>query len=218
MEWTPEAIAAITNGRAAGKSYGQIANELGATKNMVLAKSRRLRLPPPPPTENLSNQPSRYPPWDAETSARFAHEWTTRDDISRGDVARAFGVSEDVARNRAAAMCLRRPPYRQQKRTKPVVVDRPLSLRPRLRTVPPAPKLVFVAPVVAPPLSRDGVPLVFLPRPPRACCWPMWGHKEAPTHVYCDAPTDRTYCEEHCAIAYEGRVRRGTEFVFAGLR
>lgn len=50
---------------------------------------------------------------------------------------------------------------------------------------------------------------------PRAkmCLWPAWGHHEAPTHVYCDAPTMVTrdhrgdakvhvYCAAHHRIAY----------------
>ena len=42
------------------------------------------------------------------------------------------------------------------------------------------------------------------------CCWPMWGHREPATHVYCGAErpdAGQRYCDEHQAKAFV-QVRR----------
>lgn len=221
MDWTDEQRATLRAGREAGKSYNTIAKELGCSKSAAIGMGQRLGLPSANPTgARLPNTNIRYKPWDAETTAQFITAWTTRDDINRATIARMFGVSEETAKNRSVALGITRCVHQSQQpgpRREAAAAMRAKIVRhiapPRLTIVPSAPK-----PVITAPLSRDGVPLVFVPRPPRACCWPMWGNREAPTHVYCDAPSDGTYCAAHRAVAYVGRVRRDTEFVFAGLR
>lgn len=42
MSWTPEKQSALLAGIAAGKSRGQIAEELGMTRNAVIGKADRL--------------------------------------------------------------------------------------------------------------------------------------------------------------------------------
>lgn len=68
----------------------------------------------------------------------------------------------------------------------------------------PAPASTPPAPPPAPPAT------VFRERRPGCCRWPMWGDRERPTHVYCEAPTvpgtwPEGYCPRHQAIARQNR-------------
>jgi hypothetical protein len=40
------------------------------------------------------------------------------------------------------------------------------------------------------------------------CCWPLWGNKGKPTHLYCgqERQPGAVYCPKHYARAYVGRV------------
>jgi GcrA cell cycle regulator len=60
-----------------------------------------------------------------------------------------------------------------------------------------------IAPVAPEPAVR------FQPRRPAQCCWPLWGDKERPTHVYCVAQANpgKPYCTEHQTLAYVRPVR-----------
>lgn len=68
-------------------------------------------------------------------------------------------------------------------------------------------------------LPRPATPAGGFSRP--GCCrWPMWSHRERPSHVYCEAPishrrdgTPRAYCAEHAAIAFTDKVERDPDHV-----
>lgn len=77
-----------------------------------------------------------------------------------------------------------------------------MSPPPIIRRFNPGRRLPPVIPAAAPE-AEPAAPVVFKPRRPGACCWPMWGTVK-PTHVYCDADTvlGRVYCEKHCGMAY----------------
>lgn len=77
-----------------------------------------------------------------------------------------------------------------------------IAQRPVIRRFNPARRFPPVIPV-ATPEAGTATTVVFQPRRPRACSWPMWGTTR-PTHVYCDEDTvqGRVYCGKHCATAY----------------
>lgn len=36
------------------------------------------------------------------------------------------------------------------------------------------------------------------------CCWPLWGHRDRPSHIYCEKPVrlGRVWCPAHCEIGF----------------
>lgn len=62
---------------------------------------------------------------------------------------------------------------------------------------------VRLPPVIPTSVDIDLAPVVFRPRRPRQCLWPLWDNGR-PTHVYCGgaASEGRPYCETHHKIAH----------------
>ncbi len=91
----------------------------------------------------------------------------------------------------------RRPRVRKQvnaRRMASVAAPAPLKAVP-LHIVPDAPAI-------------DRPATVFRSPRPGCCTWPMWGDRERPTHVYCDAPAGGKlrWCPQHMALGTSKRV------------
>ena len=55
---------------------------------------------------------------------------------------------------------------------------------------------------------------VMVPETRHGCRWPMWGHKEPPTHLYCGARRGQwfsSYCPAHHALAFISPALLGAE-------
>lgn len=131
--------------------------------------------------------------WDAVQQAKLQELWQLRDAAgqplySRAAIAEMLGITRNaligrLARCYAAGMMQRRAPEPLQRRgqQKPL---QPLSVPP--------------ATIYRPPATP----------PPRACQWPLWGHRERPrAPVFCEAPAVRgaPYCQPHVNLAVSRR-------------
>lgn len=146
---------------AEGHSTAEIGRRMGLTKNAVVGRVHRLKLPPrPSPMLSRGGDTARHVP-------------------TRG----AAELAKAVARATAASGIPARAPC-----AGPAGVASPAELPPAA-LVAPRPEALSVQP-------RGG------------CCWPMWGHKQRPTHEYCGRPRSfradgvpRPYCAAHAAKA-----------------
>lgn len=198
-DWTNDDRRRLEELWATGLSAEKIGRQIGRSKNSVIGQAHRMRLPARAAVVVRKTEPL------DEAKTKLARTlWHDRKDLSIPDIARLLGVTVDVLRGKAFRMHWPARGFAKSYRiasTKTIVA-------------PPADALPFM---MAPASSA----IVFKPRPPRACCFPLWGHNERPTHRYCDgmAVAGRAYCSEHAAIAYTTRVaqapRDNSEFKFA---
>jgi len=177
-----------------GLSAEKIGRQLGFTKNAVLGKARRLRLTP-----RAAVVVRKAEPMDAAKTELARIMWHDRKELSVPDIARILGVSIDVLRGKAFRLNW---PARGFAKSYRVAVAKTITVPPATDAAQP----FFLTP------PSDGV--VFKPRPPGACCWPLWGHNDKPTHRYCDGPSlvGMTYCPEHASVAYAGTAATGGRF------
>ena len=198
-DWTNDDRRRLEELWATGLSGEKIARQIGRTKNSVLGQAHRMRLPARAAVVVRKTEPL------DEAKTKLARTlWHDRKDLSIPDIARLLGVTVDVLRGKAFRMHWPARGFAKSYRiasTKTIV----------------APAADAIPFMMAPASSA----IVFKPRPPRACCFPLWGHHERPTHRYCDgmAVAGRAYCGTHAAIAYTTRVaqapRDNSEFKFA---
>lgn len=199
-DWTDDDRRRLEELWATGLSGEKIARQIGRTKNSVLGQAHRMRLPGRTPAVVRKTEPL-----DAEKTELARVMWHERKAMSIPDIARALGVTVDVLRGKAFRLNW---PARGFAKSYRIAAAKTIVAAP-------------VTPEAQPFIMAPPVSIVFKPRPPRACCWPMWGHNERPTHRYCDgmAVAGRAYCGEHAAIAYTTRVaqapRDTSEFKFA---
>lgn len=195
FEWDDRSLARLRQLWEEGLSAAKIGREIGTTKNAVVGKAHRLRLSASPSavvrkTESL----------DAAQTEVARAMWHDRTDLRIEDIARILGVTVNVLRGKAFRMSWAprgMPVSRRGETVKTITVLAPTTDTPEPFLLPP--------PVAVP---------TFKPRPPGACCWPMWGHGSAPSHQFCDAPSvvGRPYCPEHASIAYSRTVPSGERF------
>lgn len=194
--WTPELDARLRTLWADGMSTPRIGATLGCGKNAAIGRAHRLDLA------------ARTSPVRKAPDGRLAIE-VVREGLASGltqrEIARRSGLARQTVGRRAerlrgdvvAEPAVTLPPLPSARTSAPVVaVVTSLRLSP----------MHAAADIVVPPATPTPV---FKPRPPGACCWPMWGRVK-PTHVYCDASTvpGRVYCEAHCRKAYSRREDR----------
>jgi len=61
FSWSPETLQLLLAGWASGKSTAEIGRDVGCSKNIVVGKARRLKLPPRPSPIRASGEKSAYP-------------------------------------------------------------------------------------------------------------------------------------------------------------
>lgn len=163
--------------------------------------------------------------WDTEAVILLRDLWARGD--STAAIGREFGVSKNAIVRKARRLDLdaRPSPIRRDPGHQPA----PISESARQRTIPRAtlpplasesPALPQVAHRPLPPVAREQ-PLHDAPRPViatpapkptptpmprfdgRSCCWPI-GMPKTPVFRFCDdrAVLGRSYCAEHCKLAF----------------
>ena len=195
MDWTDETIERLRTLWAEGHSTEEIGRRMGVSKNAIVGKAHRLRLPSRPspirkqPYQDISDR-------DAEITRMSANG------MSIVAIAAHYKMSSKTV-------------HRVLKRGGPRVSLRGIQTLPRLSSLdapPPDPRRTYVQGNRLPPVRivepPPPPPVRLEPRPIGAsCCWPF-GDPRTPSFRFCDVPIERgaTYCAEHRAIAYE-RVR-----------
>jgi GcrA cell cycle regulator len=162
---------------ATGMSAKAIGVAMGRSKSSIIGRAHRL---------DLEGRPSPIRPF---TSA---------------------GECAPSARHAEGAPSARHAEGAPSARRKAASGDAPPNLRARNA---PAPKVTLppiqrTEPPLAPPREAPQAPVViFKPRPPARCTWPMWGAKtkfdDDGNPLLCGDPaTEGPYCEEHRKVAF----------------
>jgi hypothetical protein len=148
---------------------------------------------------------SRPPEWIAKALALW------KQGLSQTQI----GAELSVTKNVIAGICHRhnfppRPkPEGETAKSGPVKGGRShkKSARPPAASI--APALISAPVAAAEPTPAAAPKIAFKPRAKAACCWPMWGHHERPTQIFCDEDALATgpYCQEHHSIAYRPAER-----------
>lgn len=159
--------------------------------------------------------------WDEEAVKQLRALWFQ--EISTAEIGRRMGLSKNAIVGKAGRLDLpARPSPIRRDPSKPAL---PPGMRQRQQragktTLPPLrlidapprptpPKPVFLAP--PPPL------VVFKPRSPSTCCWPI-GEPGTRTFRFCDdvSIAGKPYCGEHAKIAYIRRSREDEPVAWRG--
>ena len=165
--------------------------------------------------------------WTSDEDHVLRRLWA--DGLSAKNIADKLGCTKNAIIGRAHRLQLpQRPSPIKARDGQPIVTrtkivaDKPVKVMETQHTrepvakrpvPPPRPAVPRLAP--APLLPRlERLPLK-APTPNKfsgpTCHFPMWGNKQRPTHVYCDAPRleGKAYCLQHAARCFEpGRHRR----------
>jgi len=204
MEWTELMLTELCQRWAAGEKASQIGSAIGVSKNAVVGKAHRLYLPARP--SPISNPLSK----------------DTRDDIDRRlqggeaprEIAAALGISNRYVGQRADKVLQQGPiaklgavaSHSPRSEAKPAAVSVALRIDVAAAKKFEVPPSSIAAKRVEPsPQAPRPAPAATAIGSSQGCCWPMWGFRENPTHVYCDAPRSdpaKPYCAKHCADAF----------------
>lgn len=164
--------------------------------------------------------------WDKAAIGRLTSLWAAGH--STAEIGRQMGVSKNSVVGKAHRLDLPARPspirsrsgvpsadqiFRRQKVTLPPLesLDLPADC-PAQPTRPLVVKPRVTPPQVVVPLPEPA--LVFTAAPSRPCCFPMWSHRERPTHIFCDGPgiPGRPYCPTHAALAFV-RTSQASPFI-----
>ena len=203
----------LTEMWAAGFPASRIAAELGTTKNAILGKAHRLKLP------------GRSMPIQARAPSTSKATTTTWADQGRVDVLKAMwaqgasvrmiatrlGVSRHAVFNKAKALGLpRRGTFKLDAR-EPMASEPSPSSHADTERRDDQDDCQSAAgsedsPSSSAPLTPPTPPAVASSRSAAGCRWPLWNDQEQPTHVYCGASVSRkwpgVYCDAHRARAF----------------
>lgn len=213
--WRPEEDARLRALWADGLSTNAIAAALGRSKNSVIGRAHRLKLPArPSPIERKAAAWTIAEAVEALRCGVPAHEAAKKAGVSTSTLQRRgweAGVNRDTRDTRKT---LPSPGARMIEGAKQaaVMVAQPLRAAALAavaagKTLDEAGRIAGAHPStvaewarqagVKPPAPVRMIAPAEPPAPARpspapytrpVCCWPMWGDKEAPTHRYCDAP------------------------------
>lgn len=198
MEWTDEAVAELRRLWAEGLPTKAIGAALRLNKNQVIGKAHRLDLPGRGSPIKSVGQKAAPKPNPSPTSTLLPLPSLKEAENLNGRI-----VTMRANGGPPARIALGLPVtavYKRAARNRGNLVSPPVPGTPRRRTS--VEPLTPAPPPPEPEIDRlAGV--VFKPRPPGACCWPLWGTARI-THRYCGAPADarRSYCDQHARIAY----------------
>ncbi len=182
-DWNHAALERLRALWAEGHSTAEIGRRMGMSKNAIVGKAHRLDLPGRP--SPIRGNGTTAPPTPSKTMRREAAVAALKlTKIPQREAAVPTTPKSRPSDRRAVA----------EVRAKPGI-GRPEAVAKIAAGESPAP-------ISAPPAAP--LPVVFKPRPPGGCCWPMWGNRQRPTFVYCHAtrPAGRIYCDVHARIAY----------------
>jgi GcrA cell cycle regulator len=195
-----------------GLSSPKIGKAMGFSKNAIIGMAHRMNLNARPPAIKTGKKPS---DWPADKKAAFVLMWENEPHLTRQEMGDRLGCSLAAIIGHQRRMGLQ-PRVQQSWKTR--ATTRPTLLK---KTTERTPKAVSVAPSTPATEAPEPFFLASLPtatvsntRPPGACCWPLWGHNERPTHRYCDGPSlvGMAYCPAHASVAYAGTAATGGRF------
>ena len=187
--WSIERVALLRELWDEGLSTAAIGRRLGTSKNAVIGKAHRLKLPRRP-----SPLVRHSPGWTEERVEQWkrlqAMRWSQR------SIARSLGVSQSWLQKSAHKLGLADINVRP---------SRPRITLPPLRSVEVAVKSTPV-PREPTPLPREPTPLFKPATSFGQCCWVLSNRR------YCDEPitTRGPYCDGHRQVAYRPKVDRRT--------
>ena len=121
--------------------------------------------------------------WSEADDATLRTLWA--EDHSTAEIGRRMGRTKNAVCGRAGRITC--PPRLNILTNTQVLVRKNSAKKPRADVVakmPPVPPLLQIKPTGK-----------------KKCQFPQWGMGRA-THVYCNAPTGRTYCASHAALCY----------------
>ena len=194
--WSPEEDARLRGLWDEGHSTAEIARRMGRTKNSVVGRVHRLAFPARPspiqPKRPISVAPARIRRNSAaEVRAAWARQKQHQQGATRAPVQPGrWGIHPGLAALPIPAEA------GDPGRSGPAgMVDLDRATGRSSLTLPPAEAI-----------PRLGV---FSGRQDEGCRWPMWGHAERPTQVFCCGPrwvredgTKAAYCDRHAARAF----------------
>lgn len=196
-----------------GHSGAEIARRMNTTKNAVVGRAHRMQLPSRP-------SPIGLPKRELDDTQREQLAQMIGKGFTRDQAAAVLRVGRDVVSREAKRLGLGGAPHRGTRSAASLDRARECTAGVRAaRAAAPVAQAVPAAPPFLPPRLTKG-----LPAGGRGCRWPMWGDREKPTQVFCDAPACRgPYCAEHGARAFTsawaaepGHERRPGGFVLGG--
>lgn len=189
MTWTAERIDELTRLWSEGQSASAIGKQLGISKNAVVGKAHRLKLPSRP-------SPIRKQEAGTSTPARKRSESLAMPARSEDSGEQAETVPQAPAQASQDGTASTAPPPRTAEMPQPAKARTPRANAPK-RPEPVTRKL---------PQVEAGVSN-------RTCQWPI-GDPSQPDFHFCESPAapGRPYCAEHCAMAYITRSKdKGSE-------
>lgn len=187
-EWTAEHVNVLKSKLAEGRSFTEIANEIGTTKSAVSAKAFR---------DNLSL-------WTDEATAMLRELWAD-ENMSAAHIASALSkqFGGTFGRNAVLGKVHRLGLPNRNK----VVPAKPRRV-PTLRRPPRASKRAVVVPAPVPDILDADIPFgqrrSLLELTSKTCKWPV-GNPSMPGFFFCGAdPVEgKSYCACHAARAYQ---------------
>ena len=190
MNWTPEQISELRRLWAEGLSTARIGREIGVSKNAVIGRARRMKLP---------RRQDPVSPMDPEKRARIIE--LIRSGLTNAAVADLVGSNHTTISDFRQAYGLPRSPGATRlrvARSEPVTKP-PKQARPQMMT------FIRRVDVPEPPVRPAPLPVVLKFR--GNCQYPLWTVR--PDGRYCDAPAieGKPYCPDHYKICYVQHVR-----------
>lgn len=191
MEWTAAVIANLRQLWADGHSTAEIGRRLGCSKNAVIGKARRMKLP---------RRQDPVSPMDQAKKTRIIE--LIRSGLTNAAVADLVGSCHTTISDFRQAHNLPRSPGATRLRAvrpDPVRINPPKQARP--------PMITFIRRVDAPDAPVRPAPLPVALQFRGNCQYPLWTNK--PNGRYCDAPAilGRSYCSKHYQRCYVQRVK-----------
>lgn len=211
--WPKEKVAAFVRqwtDRSLGRPlrFDEIATTLNITPAAVREAARRMALlnPEELAVRGMPRPVSTLPPLASSVAREEAETGASPAAPAPAAPAPAAAPGDAPGRAPVDPAIVRRGPFRVggavQARARGDGPQDDRTWRVGRRLAPVAPTAADAAPAPRP------APTVIPSAGGRTCCWPLWGHRDRPTHRYCGDPIDAThgltepYCAEHRAIAW----------------
>ena len=201
MKWTEKVVEQLKQLWADGLSTAEIGRHLGITKNAVIGKAHRLKLPsrPSPIRKTPKVKPIKPVSSKKTTTSKKTQATPTR------SLSNTRRTQQSISPATATPPTIEKP---QPKTNSPLPTEK-ITGKPSTRKKKSSPPPVSVS------KSKIGKNAVleteFSKRHSPTCCWPL-GEPGTPEFHFCGAPplSGKPYCEKHCQIAYVRLRPRGS--------